>query len=45
MRLQYPMPEDYDSIEEYESALEAYEDALYWEEEKAMEKHYDEKNS
>ena len=41
MKLQYPMPEDFESIEAYEEALEAYETALYWKEEKAIEDYYD----
>jgi len=44
MKYRAPKPEDYDSEEEYLEALDIYEAALYWEEERAMEKYYEEKN-
>lgn len=43
MKPKYPMTEDFDSIEEYESAVKAYEEAMYWKEEEAMERYYEEK--
>lgn len=41
MRMHYPVPEDYDSDAEYQEAVEAYETALYWQEENAMEDYYE----
>ena len=41
MRYEEPRPEDYASEEEYREAVQAYKDALYWEEEMAMERYYD----
>lgn len=41
MKHKAPDPDDYLSDEEYLEALDAYETALYWEEEEAMEKYYD----
>lgn len=43
MKLKCPMPEDFDSDEEYLEALDAYETALYWQEEAEMEKYYETK--
>ena len=40
-----PRPEDYATEAEYLEALDAYETALYWEEEMAMERYYDKSNS
>lgn len=38
-----PRPEDYATDEEYLEAMDAYEAALYWEEEMAMERYYNDK--
>ena len=40
-----PRPEDYATEAEYLEALDAYETALYWEEEMAMERYYEKSNS
>ena len=38
-----PRPEDYATEEEFLRAMDAYEAALYWEEEMAMEDYYEHK--
>ena len=38
-----PRPEDYATEAEYLEAMDAYEAALYWEEERAMENYYENK--
>lgn len=38
MRYSEPQREDYRTEEEYQEAMEAYEEYLYWEEEKARER-------
>ena len=38
-----PRLEDFLTEDDYEAAVQAYEDAIYWEEEKAMEEYYEEK--
>ena len=43
MKPKYPVPENYDSDEEYQEALDAYETALYWQEEEAMERYYEQR--
>ena len=40
-----PRPEDYITEDDYEDAIEAYENALYWVEERAMEEYYEKKNN
>ena len=40
-----PRPEDYATEEEFLQAMDAYEAALYWEEEMAMERYYEKSNS
>jgi hypothetical protein len=39
-----PRPEDDLSEDDYEAAIEAYENALYWAEERAIEEYYENKN-
>ena len=39
-----PRPEDFLDEDDYEKAVEAYEDALYWAEERAIEEYYENKN-
>ena len=36
-----PRPEDFLNEDDYEAAVEAYEDALYWAEERAMMEYYE----
>lgn len=43
MKYKAPRPEDYASDEEYLEAMDAYEAALYWKEEMAMEDYYEHK--
>ena len=38
-----PRPEDFLNEDDYEKAIEAYEDALYWAEERAMMEYYENK--
>ena len=40
-----PRPEDFLTEDEYEKAMEAYENAVYWAEERAMEQYYEEKHA
>ena len=40
-----PRPEDFLTEDDYEDAIEAYENALYWAEERAMEEYYEKKNN
>ena len=42
-RFSPPMPDDFDTVEEYEEAAAAYEEAEYWAEEEAMERYYQNK--
>ena len=43
MKYKCPDPDDYLTDEEYQDAMDAYENALYLAEEAAMEKYYEEK--
>ena len=40
-----PRPEDFLTEDEYEKAMEAYENAVYWAAERAMEQYYEEKHA
>ena len=39
-----PRREDFLTEDDYEAAVEAYEDALYWAEERAIEEYYEKKH-
>ena len=39
-----PRPEDFLTEDDYEAAIEAYENALYWAEERAVEEYYEKKH-
>lgn len=45
MRLKEPRQEEFLSDEDYEKAVKAYEDAVYWAEEEAMEKYYEKQSN